>query len=263
MPPPLPLADGAGDVGVPPSRVGTDFLLFAETRLLLDVDLAVNLTSVVPDRFPPGEGPFPTASSRQLPPTPSRATLSSSHGWVCGWWQPHAAARGGLCSSPLPFLTAEYGERRLRPHFTPVLCKGIVETGRGEKRGEASYPAPGDSTAELSWCHLVLSGALASREQQSSGTTFSQAQHKLGSKPAASADCLLFLLQTLVSTVPAVVLWRAFILPHAASLLLFILAQLCQRKAEWQTKACGINTSQRAIQAGNAQAAELCTTAAA
>ena len=41
--------------------------------------------------------------------------------------------------------------------------------------------------------------------------------------------------------------------------LLFILSWLCERKAEQQTKASGINTSRRAIQGVNIKAGELCT----
>lgn len=40
--------------------------------------------------------------------------------------------------------------------------------------------------------------------------------------------------------------------------LVFILSWLCERKAEQQTKACGINTSKRAIQGVNIKEGELC-----
>ena len=95
-----------------------------------------------------------------------------------------------------------------------VLHKSVFRQAVG--RREVSPPTLQLEISQHNLNDTFLSDTLDNREQRSPDITFSQAQHELGSKLTESAYFLLLLLQTLMSTVSAVVLWRAFILLHIA-----------------------------------------------
>lgn len=65
-----------------------------------------------------------------------------------------------------------------------------------------------------------------------------------------------------MSTVSAVVLWRAFILSHIALHCYLFFPGFVRGKQNKQTKACRINTSKSAIEGVNIKAGELCDTSA-
>lgn len=55
-------------------------MLFSETNLLLDLDLAVNQISAVPDQFLPGKDPALLLPRQAAPPVPpSGGTLGRTH----------------------------------------------------------------------------------------------------------------------------------------------------------------------------------------